>query len=208
MVSTPKAVPDIVIGRLPLYLRTLLYLAEEGREITSSQELGDRLGISPAQIRKDLSYFGEFGKQGTGYNILFLCQQLQRIMHLGKEWKVALVGAGGLGQALVHYEGFDDKGFRIEVVFDRDPQKIRKRLGEFEIFDVEAMPTILKDMGIKVAIMAVPAGDAQAVADMLIASGVRAILNYAPITLSVPPHVQVQYIDPVIHLQHMAYYLA
>ena len=99
------------------------------------------------------------------------------------------------------------KGFSIEVVFDQDPQKIGEKLGEFEIFDVEAMLTIIKDMGIKVAIMAVPAGDAQAVADMLIESGVRAILNYAPITLSIPPHVQVQYIDPVIHLQHMTYYL-
>lgn len=207
MVSTPKAVPDIVVGRLPLYLRTLMYLAEEGREITSSQELGDRLGISPAQIRKDLSHFGEFGKQGTGYNILFLSQQLQRIMHLGEEWEVALVGAGDLGHALVHYGGFDGKGFRIAVVFDRDPQKIGEKLGEFEIFDVEAMPTTIKDMGIKVAIIAVPAGDAQDVADMLIESGVRAILNYAPITLSVPPHVQVQYIDPVIHLQHMTFYL-
>ena len=207
MPSTPKPVPDIVVGRLPLYLRALTYLAEEGREITSSQELGDRLGISSAQIRKDLSHFGEFGKQGTGYEIQFLCQQLRQILHLHEEWKVALIGAGDLGHALAHYGSFANKGFRIAVVFDRDVQKIGKKLGEFEIFDVEAVPTIIKDMGIKVAIMAVPAGDAQAVADMLIESGVRAILNYAPITLSVPPHVQVQYIDPVIHLQHMTYYL-
>jgi len=208
MTSTTKVVPDIVIGRLPLYLRALTYLAEESRELTSSQELSDRLGISPAQIRKDLSHFGEFGKQGTGYNILFLSQQLQRILHLAEEWEVVLVGAGDLGHALVHYGGFEGRGFRIAVVFDRDPQKIGKKLGESEIFDVEAMPTIIKDMGIKVSIIAVPASDAHTVADTLIESGVRAILNYAPITLSVPPHVQVQYIDPVIHLQRMTYYLA
>ena len=207
MTPTLKTVPDIVVGRLPLYLRTLTYLAEEGREITSSQELGDRLGISSAQIRKDLSHFGEFGKQGTGYNVQFLRQQLLRILNLEEEWEVALVGAGDLGHALVHYRGFANKGLRIAVVFDRNPQKIGKKLGEFEIFDAEAMPTLIKDRGIKVAIIAVPAADAQSVADTLIESGVRAILSYAPITLSAPPFVQIQYIDPVIHFQHMTFYL-
>lgn len=207
MALTPRTVPDIVIGRLPLYLRALTYLVEEGREITSSQEMGDRLGISSAQIRKDLSHFGEFGKQGTGYEIQFLRQQLQRILHMTEEWPVALVGAGDLGNALIHYEGFVGQGFRIVVVFDQDPQKVGKKLGEFEIFDAEAIPTIVKDKGIEVAIIAVPASEAQTVADFLIESGVRAILNYAPITLSVPPNVQVQHIDPIIHLQHMTYYL-
>jgi len=208
MPSASKTVPDIVIGRLPLYLRALTYLTEERREITSSQELGDRLGISSAQIRKDLSHFGEFGKQGTGYNVLFLRQQLQRILHLEDEWEVALVGAGDLGQALAHYQDFGRKGFRIVAVFDRNPQKIGKKLGKFEIFDAEAMPTIVKDQGIEMAIIAVPASDAQDVADALIESGVRAILNYAPITLSIPPFVQVEYMDPIIHLQRMTFYLA
>jgi redox-sensing transcriptional repressor len=203
-----KSVPDIVIGRLPLYLRAITYLAQEGQKITSSQELGDRLGISSAQIRKDLSHFGEFGKQGTGYDIQFLSQQLRRILCLGEEWNVAVVGAGDVGHALVYYGGFANKGFRIAMVFDRDPQKIGKKLGEFEIFDAEAMPTIIKDRGIEVAIIAVPAAEAQSVADTLVEAGVRAILSYAPITMSVPPFVQVQYIDPVIHLQRMTYYLA
>jgi len=188
-------------------VRALTYLAEEGQEIASSQELGDRLGISSAQIRKDLSHFGEFGKQGIGYDILFLSQQLRRILHLEEAWEVAVVGAGDLGHALVRYGGFDSKGFRITVVFGRHSQKTGKKLGEFEMFDTEAMPTIIKGRGIKVTIIAVPAAAAQAVADTLIESGVRAILNYAPITLSVPPYIQVQYIDPIIHLQHMSYYL-
>ena len=207
MTPTLKTVPDIVVGRLPLYLRALTYLAEEGREVTSSQELGDRLGISSAQIRKDLSHFGEFGKQGTGYNIQFLRQQLLRILNLEEEWEVALVGAGDLGHALVHYGGFANKGLCIAVVLDRNPQQIGKKLGEFEIFDAEAMPTLIEDRGIKVAIIAVPAADAQSVADTLIESGVRAILSYAPITLSAPPFVQIQYIDPVIHFQRMTFYL-
>jgi redox-sensing transcriptional repressor len=208
MTLAPKAVPDIVIGRLPLYLRALTYLAEEGREITSSQELGDRLGISSAQIRKDLSHFGEFGKQGTGYSIQFLRQQLRRILHLEEEWEVALVGAGDLGQALAGYDSFVHRGFRIAAVFDRNPQKIGKKLGEFEIFDAEAMPTIVRDKGIEVAIIAVPAAEAQHVADTLIESGVRAILSYAPITLSIPSFVKIGYMDPLVHLQRMAFYLA
>lgn len=208
MASAPKGIPDIVVGRLPLYLRALTFLLEEGREITSSQELGDRLGISSAQIRKDLSHFGEFGKQGTGYEIAYLCQQLRRILNLEEDWEVALIGAGDLGHALAHYGGFAGKGFRIAVVFDRDPQKIGKKLARFEICDSEAMDTIIRDRGIEVAIVAVPAAEAQAVANTLIESGVRAILNYAPITIVVPPHVRVQNIDPVVHLQHMMHYLA
>ena len=207
MPSTPNKVPDIVIGRLPLYLRALTYLLEEGDEIASSQDLSDRLGIGSAQIRKDLSHFGEFGKQGTGYEIEFLRQQLQRILGLDEEWDVALIGVGDLGHALAHYGGFVSAGFRIAVVFDCDHQKIGKKVADFEIFDAEAMPVIIQDRGIKVAIVAVPASEAQYVADILVESGVQAILNYAPITLGVPPHVRVQHLDPVIHLQHMMYYL-
>lgn len=207
MAPVSKPIPDIVVGRLPLYLRALTFLAEEGREVTSSQELGDRLGISSAQIRKDLSNFGEFGKQGMGYEIPFLRQQLKRILRLEQEWDVALVGAGDLGHALIHYQDFIEKGFCIAAVFDRDPQKIGQKLAHLEIYDAEAMPVIIQDRRLEIAIIAVPAVQAQAVADTIIEAGIRAILNYAPITLSVPPHVRVQNIDPVIRLQHMSYYL-
>jgi len=202
-----KAIPDIVVGRLPLYLRALSFLAAEGRQVTSSQELGQKLGISAAQIRKDLSHFGEFGKQGTGYDIKYLSEQLRRILKVTEEHEVALVGAGDLGHALVHYDGFAGKGFRISVVFDNNPQKIGRRLGAFEILDSESIETIIADRGIEVAIVAVPPNAAQEVVDALVRAGVKAILNYAPITVKVPEGVQVQYIDPVIHLQRMAYYL-
>jgi len=202
-----KAIPDIVVGRLPLYLRALSFLAAEGRQVTSSQELGQKLGISAAQIRKDLSHFGEFGKQGTGYDIKYLSEQLRRILKVTEEHEVALVGAGDLGHALVHYDGFAGKGFRISVVFDNNPQKIGQRLGAFEILDSESIETIVADRGIEVAIVAVPPNAAQEVVDALVRAGVKAILNYAPITVKVPEGVQVQYIDPVIHLQRMAYYL-
>ncbi|MFN2242483.1 MAG: redox-sensing transcriptional repressor Rex [Anaerolineae bacterium] len=202
-----KPVPDIVIGRLPIYLRALTHLLEEGQEVTSSKEMAERLGISSAQIRKDLSHFGEFGKQGMGYNIAHLRDQIRRILQVDRIWSVAVVGAGDLGHAIVQYGGFEGRGFRVACVFDNNPEKIGRRLGKFEICDVAEMPERLKEMGIAVAIVAVPAGAAQTVVDALVKGGVQAILNYAPITVTVPPEVRMQYIDPVTHLQRMTYYL-
>lgn len=203
----PNSIPDIVIGRLPIYLRALSRLAQEGREITSSHELGERLGISSAQIRKDLSHFGTFGKQGTGYRIAELENRLRQILHVDREWEVALVGAGDLGHALGRYNGFRDRGFRITAIFDRDPAKIGEKIGELEVQDVARLREIIQTRHIRVAMIAVPASEAQKVADALVEAGVKAILNYAPITITVPPGVYVQYIDPVVHLQRMTYYL-
>ncbi len=203
----PKSIPDIVIGRLPLYLRALNFLAAEGREVTSSQELGDRLGISSAQIRKDLSHFGEFGKQGTGYNISYLREQLREILHVNSVWDVVLVGAGDLGHALARYGGFVGRGFRIVAVFDNDPAKIGRKIGDLEIQNVAQLGEYLRARGIKIAIIAVPANVAQEVARSLVDAGIKAILNYAPITLTVPSGIKVQHIDPVVHLQRMTYYL-
>ncbi len=204
---TSEDVPDIVIGRLPVYLRALNFLLEEGKEITASQELADKLGISSAQIRKDLSHFGEFGKQGTGYEIQYLKEQLRKILKVEREWDVALVGAGDLGNAIAHYGNFDSNAFHIVAVFDSDPRKIGTKMGRFQILDSESIPQVIQAMNIQIAIIAVPADSAQRVADTLIEAGIRAILNYAPITLNVSPEVRVQYIDPVVHLQRMTYYL-
>lgn len=202
-----STIPDIVISRLPVYLRALDRLAQEGHEVTSSHELGKRLGISSAQIRKDLSHFGGFGKQGTGYKIAFLSEQLRQVLKVDREWEVALVGAGDLGRALADYKGFAERGFKITCVFDNAPEKIGKPIGEFVIQSVDQMEAIISERGIKMAMVAVPAEHAQGVADSLIRAGVKAILNYAPINLNVPDDVHVQYIDPVIHMQRMTYYL-
>ena len=201
-------VPDIVIGRLPIYLRALGQLLEMGQEFTSSQELGQILGIGSAQIRKDLSHFGEFGKQGTGYEISFLSEQIAKILNVDRDWPVALVGFGDLGQAIAHYGGFAAKGFHIEAIFEADPAKIGENINGSVVQGVDKMSEIIYQGGIKMAIIAVPASAAQEVSDKLIEAGVRAILNYAPITLNVPEYVRVQYIDPVVHLQRMTYYLA
>jgi redox-sensing transcriptional repressor len=200
-------IPDIIIGRLPLYLRALTRMAMEEKEITSSKELGARLGISSAQIRKDLSQFGEFGKQGTGYNIAFLIQQLQRILHVDRVWDVALIGSGDLGHAIAHYGGFIDRGFRIVSVYDNDTKKIGERVGKFIVRDTANMVKEISDQEIRVAMLAVPAAEAQGVADRLIDAGVQAILCYAPTSLKVPPNVRIQYIDPVLHMQRMTFYI-
>ena len=201
-------IPDIVIGRLPVYLRELTRLSEEeGKITTSSHELGQRLGISSAQIRKDLSHFGEFGKQGTGYHIKYLIDQLQEILHLAREWKVVLVGAGYLGHALAHYRGFQDRGFRIAWVFDNDPAKIGETLNSLIVQSITELEETVEKHEVKVAIIAVSAEAAQEITDRLVAAGISAILSYAPIHLKVPSGVHVSYSDPVVQLQRMAYYL-
>ena len=200
-------IPDIVIGRLPIYLRALTRLEQEGRDVTSSHELGERLGISSAQIRKDLSHFGGFGKQGTGYRIAYLIEQLKQVLKVDREWLVALVGAGDLGRAVAHYKGFSDRGFRIVAVFDSDPEKIGQEIADLTVQPIDQLAASVSSHNIKIAMIAVPAAHAQNVADQLIEVGVRSILNYAPISLNVPEDVHVQYIDPVVHMQRMTYYL-
>lgn len=205
--NSPNNIPDIVIGRLPVYLRALNRLVQEGHEVTSSHELGRRLGISSAQIRKDLSHFGGFGKQGTGYQIEFLGAKLRQVLKVNREWEVALVGAGDLGSAVVNYQGFVNRGFHITYVFDSSLKRIGQTIGEFVIQSISELEDTIKANNIQIAMITVPAEFAQGVADKLVESGVRAILNYAPISLNVPDDVRVQHIDPVVHLQRMTYYL-
>ena len=203
-IETP---PDVVIRRLPLYARSLRYLLQEDVRSVSSQELGERINVTAAQIRKDLSYFGEFGKQGTGYDIVYLCKQLEEILKVDCIWPVALVGAGYLGHALASYNGFENRGFRIIGVFDSDPQKIGENLGHVVVEPTSAIPDVVLKYRCQIAIIAVPTQGAQDVANTLIAAGIQSILCYAPITLTVPKSIRVEYIDPVIHFQHMTFYL-
>lgn len=200
-------IPDIVVGRLPLYLRALQQMSQKGQTVTSSKELGERLGISAAQIRKDLSQFGEFGKQGTGYQIEFLIKQLRVILKVDRVWPIAVVGAGDVGRALARYQGFSNRGFRIAVVFDSDPAKIGQVIGDFTVQDITHLAEVIQENQIKVAMLTVPASVAQHITDELVKAEIQAILNYAPVNIIVPAGIQVQHIDPSIHLQRMAYYL-
>jgi redox-sensing transcriptional repressor len=200
-------IPDIIIGRLPIYLRALQRMADKGVQTTSSQELGERVGISAAQIRKDISQFGEFGKQGTGYRIPFLIDKLREILKIDRIWDVVVVGAGDMGHALARYPGFVNRGFRVVMLFDNDQAKVGQQIGEFIVKDTSDMIEEVQEAGVQVAMLTVPAPAAQEVTDMLVKAGVKAILNYAPISLNVPEDVRVQHIDPATHLQRMTYYL-
>lgn len=202
-----KTIPGIIVGRLPIYLQALQHLHQQQVQTTSSQELGQIIGISAAQIRKDLSQFGEFGKQGKGYSVPYLIDQLQAILHVDRVWDMVLVGAGNLGHAIAEYPEFVHHGFRISMIFDNDPKRIGTKMGDFVVQDMEKLVPLVQQAGIKVAMLTVPARAAQAVTDDLVSAGIRAILNYAPIILSVPEGIQVQYIDPIIFLQRMTYYL-
>lgn len=202
-----NGIPDIVIGRLPIYLRALNHLSQAGKTNTSSHELGRRLGISSAQIRKDLSHFGEFGKQGTGYNINYLVDQLRSILKLDREWPVAVIGAGFLGHALVHYQGFQHRGFVMRWVFDVNEEVVGEDMNGVIVQHIDKLKETAKREHIQMALIAVPASAAQRVTDLLVESGIKSILNYAPINLNVPDGVQVRYSDPVVQMQRMTYYL-
>jgi redox-sensing transcriptional repressor len=200
-------IPDIIIGRLPIYLRALQRLSDQGIHNTSSQELGEMIGISAAQIRKDISQFGEFGKQGTGYSIPFLIERLQSILKVNRVWDVIIVGMGDMGHALARYNGFVNRGFHVTMLFDNDPKKVGQKLNDLEIYSTNTIAEKVKQNKIKVAMLTVPASAAQEVTDQLVKAGVKAIVNYAPIHLNVPKDVHVQHIDPATHLQRMTFYL-
>lgn len=206
-------ISDAVIRRLPLYLRVLDDLANESEaELISSQELGVRAGVGPALVRKDLAWFGEFGKQGVGYEVGFLRNEIKKILNLEDELSVALVGVGSLGEALVRYHlkrYADDDSFNVRLValFDSDPAKIGTTVEGIPVFSLEEIEKKVNEDQLKMVIIAVPADAAQEVANRFIRAGVRGILNYAPIKLQAPETVQVATVDLSLELQRLAYYV-
>ena len=202
-----SSVPEVVILRLPLYIRALTQMSEEGQAVVSSKSLGDRLQITPAQIRKDLSYFGRFGKQGRGYKIASLIEELTNILGLNRQWNSCIVGVGRLGKAIINYPGFVPEGFKIVAAFDNDESKIGQTVNEIQILPMNKIRSIVKENDIKIAILAVPATIAQSVISDLVDTNVKAILNYAPIAPKVPKTLILRNIDPVLSLQSMTYYL-
>ena len=211
--SSPKLprrteVPEVVVARLPQYVRILSRLLEDKVDVVSSQQLGEKLQVTPAQIRKDLSYFGRFGKQGRGYSVYSLLERLREILGLNTHWNVAVVGVGRLGRAIISYPGFTPDGFRLVAAFDANPAVIGETVGDLMVSPLEQLKELVESQNISIAIVAVPAENTQEVVDLLTACGVRAILNYAPITPQVQGGVRIRNIDPVISLQSMTYYLS
>lgn len=202
-----SSIPEVVVERLPIYIQKLNQFLREGRESVSSHEMAEALGVSSAQIRKDLSLFGGLGKQGTGYIVINLLESLRSILNLNQIWEVVLVGVGNLGQALLSYQGFSRKGFEIVLAFDNNPKIIGQTYAGIVVQDVMEMQNNICPRGVPIAILTVPAANAQEMADQLIRCGVKAILNYTPVTLKVPEDVRLANIDPVLSLQTFAYYL-
>ena len=202
-----EAVPEVVVLRLPLYVRTLTQLQREGAEVVSSQQLGTRLQMTPAQIRKDLSYFGRFGKQGRGYNIHFLLAELEDILGLTREWNVCLIGVGRLGRAIINYTGFAPEGFAIVAAFDSNDARVGSDVGGLKVRPMSELSETISEARVAIGIVAVPAAQAQSVIDLLVRNGFRGILNYAPVAPYVPEGIVMRNIDPVLSLQSMTYYL-
>ena len=201
-------VPEVVIMRLPQYIRILGSLLAEGTEMVSSQQLGEVLQVTPAQIRKDLSYFGRFGKQGRGYSVKHLLIELKEIMGLNKHWSVGLVGVGRLGRAILSYPGFAPEGFQIVAAFDGNRRIIGRTIGRLRVQSMRELDKTVIGMDIGIGIVAVPGQHAQEVIDRLMKCGVKAILNYAPISPQAQEGVKIRNIDPVLSLQTMTFYLS
>jgi redox-sensing transcriptional repressor len=202
-------VSELTTSRLSIYLRCLDRLATAGVRTVSSQSLADQFGLNAAQIRKDLAWFGEFGVRGVGYSVQGLAAHLRQILGLGDPIRVAVIGAGNLGQALADYPGFPDDGFLPVALFDRATSKIGSRSkGGVPIFHMKRLPAIVRKEGIRIAMIAVPAAAVQQVTNAAVAAGLRAILNFAPGTVTVPPGVKVKNVDLTVSLEGLAYHLA
>ena len=205
-------VPDVVIRRLPLYLRVLEDIDSSLFPIISSQEVGERSGVTPGQVRKDLSFFGVFGKQGVGYSTVILREELRRILSLHQETNVGLVGVGNLGKAFIRYgvnrekDHPKDAGLRMAAAFDSDPRKVGQKVDGVKIYPVKQLPEMIPELDISIIILTVPAGVAQSTFNVCVENGVKAFLNFAPVKLVVPDGVKVHYADVTLELESLAYY--
>ena len=198
-------IPEATIIRLSVYSRHLTEVDRKGIITTSSGDIAEGVGVSPAQVRKDLAYFGEFGTRGVGYNVKDLRQHILRILGLSVDWSVSLVGAGNLGLALSTYKGFRERGFIITSIFDSDPHKVGTKIGNVEVMPIEQLKEVAKQNRTQIGIVAVPAAAAQEIADQLIKAGVQAILNFAPVVLNVPPEIELRNVDLAVNLEVLTF---
>jgi redox-sensing transcriptional repressor len=201
-----RGVPEATVARLPVYLRALTGLADSGLATASSEALAIASGVNSAKVRKDLSHLGSYGTRGVGYDVEYLVYQISRELGLTQHWSVAIVGVGNLGHALVGYSGFAIRGFRIAALFDADPARVGERMGDLTVQHVDELAETVRRRGISIGVIAVPANAAQDVGDRLVAAGVRSILNFAPVVLTVPPGVHVRKVDLSIELQILAFH--
>jgi redox-sensing transcriptional repressor len=193
------------VGRLSLYLRCLEGLEREGVTKVSSGQLGEALGVTDAQVRKDLASLGTLGHPGVGYRTHELTAAIRRALGVDRDWAVALVGVGNLARALLRYRGFQQRGFRIVALFDADPAKVGQRVDGLEVYPPERMAAVIAATGAELGVVTVPSDSAQAVADALVAAGVRGVLNFAPVVLRLPPGVSLVSVDLTVQLEQLAF---
>jgi redox-sensing transcriptional repressor len=198
-------IPTPAVLRLSFYLRQLEAFQRAEKHTISSKQLGDALKYTDAQVRKDLAYFGQFGHPGIGYRVEELISQLRKILGTDKIWNVLLIGAGNLGRALIAYRGFLRKGFKLSAIFDADERKVGQAFGDLTVLSMDTLAEVAAQQNIKLAIMSVPGEAAQGVADKLVAAGVRGILNFAPVSITVPPDVSVQGVDLAVQLEQLSF---
>jgi redox-sensing transcriptional repressor len=201
-----RRIPEAALARLPLYLRILGEVAEEGTLQVSSDQLAELGGVNAAKVRKDLSYLGSYGTRGVGYEVSFLTYQIQRELGLNHDWPVVIVGAGNLGQALANYGGFTERGFSVAGVFDTDPTKVGGVVGGVRVRHLDELTQVVQARNVSIGVLATPAGAAQEAANRLVRAGVGSILNFAPCVLSVPRGVSVRKVDLAGELQILSYY--
>lgn len=206
--TVAERIPEGVIERLPAYLNILIQLRSDGVSTVSSARLGQLTSVNPAQIRRDLTHFGSFGKRGVGYDIEMLVERIQRILGADHTHRLVLVGAGNLGSAIAGYEGLRQHGFMVTAIFDNDVRKAGTRIGEIAVQPLGELEDTLREQDIRIGVVAVPPEAAQAVTDRLAAAGVRVILNYTPVIVRVPDGVTLHNTDPVQELLHTLYYLS
>jgi redox-sensing transcriptional repressor len=207
MVDRPRRrIPEATVIRLPLYLRILNEVADEGVEHLSSDRLAELAGVNAAKVRKDLSYLGSYGTRGVGYEVSYLVYQIQRELGLNHEWPIVIIGAGNLGQALSGYAGFGQRGFPVAGIVDVDTQKVGSVIGGVRVRHIDDLPQIVAARQVSIGVVAVPPGAAQEAADRLVRAGVTSILNFAPVVLSVPRGVTVRKVDLALELQILSYY--
>jgi redox-sensing transcriptional repressor len=206
VVVRERSIPEATVGRLPVYLRALVDLAEQGATMVSSEELAEAAGVNSAKVRKDLSHLGSYGTRGVGYDVAYLIHQVRRELGLTQHWPIVIAGIGNLGHALANYKGFAERGFRISAMVDVDPAKVGERVGDLQIHHVQDLPDLVRERDIAIGIIATPAAAVQDVADRFVEAGIRSILNFAPAMISVPPGVSVRKVDLAVELQILAFY--
>ncbi|MCF7891310.1 redox-sensing transcriptional repressor Rex [Candidatus Bipolaricaulota bacterium] len=202
-----RKIPKETIDRLPLYLRCLEKLIEEGEENISSKKFSNKLNLNSAQVRKDLSYFGDFGTRGVGYSTQNLASEIREILNLDQKWRMVLAGVGNIGSALLTYTGFDKRVFEISMAFDQNPQLIGEEINGVKVEDVSRMEERIGEEDVKLGIIAVPASSAQEVADKMGKGGVKGVLNFAPTLLDLPEGVELAQVDITRELEQLVYYL-